>query len=310
MTSELSRARIALFTTAAAACCGLLLLPWTKIALDPAPLYRLLPSLSLIFGLCIYLHRRRMIMLRGLMDVLGCAVLISYAGIVWSYAAISLAFPLADQRLIALDEGLGFNWIAFVSAIDGMPWLETLLFAAYQSFLYQLLLIPLLLVASGLPVRGYMLVTGFGLLCLSASVISIWFPALGAHVAYGVDPVTLKNLNPHFGYAFLEQFHAVRNDARFLLSVDKAAGILTFPSVHAGTALLCAWAAWGSRLLRLPIGVLNIAMAASAISHGSHYMVDVLAGLALAAVIVMALDLLIRRRVSGRREYFSAAEIP
>lgn len=310
MTPELARARIALFTIAAVACCGLVLLPFTKIALDPAPLYGLLPSLALIFGLCIYLDRRRMFLLRGLMDVLGCAVLISYAGIVWSYAAISLALPLADQRLIALDEGLGFNWLAFASAIDGMPWLERLLFAAYQSFMYQLLLIPLLLVAFGLAVRGYMLIAGFGLLCLSASVVSIWFPALGAHVAYGVDPATLENLNPHFGHAFLEQFHAVRNDERFLLSVDKAAGILTFPSVHAGAALLCAWAAWGSRLLKLPVAILNVAMAMSAISHGSHYLVDILAGIGLAAGIVLILDLFVRRRIFVRREYFASADVP
>lgn len=303
MPIELSRARSTLFTITAIACCGLLLLPWTKIVLDRSPLYGILPSLILIFGLCIYLHKRRMFMLRGLMDVMGCAVLISYAGVIWSYAAISLALPLADQRLMALDESIGFDWLAFAMAIDRMPWLETALFAAYQSFMYQLLLIPLALVACGFAVRGYMLVAGFGLLCMSASVISIWFPALGAHVAYGVDPATLKNLNPHFGYAFLEQFHAVRNDESFRLSVDKAAGILTFPSVHAGAALLCAWAAWASRLLRIPVAILNVAMAISAISHGSHYLVDIVAGIALTASIIVILDLSVGRGFFPRREY-------
>lgn len=293
MPLECLNARIALLAVTAVACAGLIFLPMTKIELDAGALYRILPSLALIFGISLYLQKRNMLKLRGLMEVLGCAILITYASIVWSYAAISLAFPLADSSLIALDNRLGFQWLDFVSAIDRLPLLEAALFAAYQSFMFQLILIPLFLVAFGSAARGYMLVAGFGLLCMAASVISIWFPALGAHVAYRVDPASLKSLNAYFGYAFLEQFHAVRNDASFRLFVDKAAGILTFPSVHAGTALLCAWAAWRSRVLKLPIGILNIAMAVSAISHGSHYLVDVLAGVALAAVIVVSLNLFV-----------------
>lgn len=295
MSCDLNRARIVLFTVTAFACCGLLLLPFTKIVLDRGPLYGIVPSLLLIFGMAIYLHKRGMFVLRGLMEVMGCAVVISYAGIVWSYSAISFELPLADSYLIALDRGLGFDWLSFVSIIDRMPWLDFVLFAAYQSFMYQLLLIPLFLVATGLATRGYMLVAGFGLLCMVSSIISIWFPALGAHVALSVDPASLKHLNPHFGYAFLEQFHSVRDDTVFLLTVNKAAGILTFPSVHAGAACLCAWAAWGSRLLRFPAVLANIAMAISAVSHGSHYLVDVVAGVALAASIVLLLDVLVKR---------------
>ena len=192
MPQDLLRARMALFAVTALSCAGLLLPLWTRIVLDPKPFYGLLPSLALIFGLSFYLHRRGMVVLRGLMEVLGCAVVISYVAIVWSYAAISFAYPLSDQTLIALDAGLGFDWLTFATLIDRMPLFEQALFAAYQSFLYQLALIPLFLVAAGLAARGYMLVAGFGLLCLAASVVSIWFPALGAHVALGVDPQTLK----------------------------------------------------------------------------------------------------------------------
>jgi membrane-associated phospholipid phosphatase len=300
MASELNRARIALFTVTALAGCGFVFLPLTKLVLDRGPIYGILPSLLFIFGLGIYLHKRGMLLLRGLMEVLGCAVVISYAGIVWSYAAISLGHPLADTYLIALDRSIGFDWLSFIALIDRTRWLDSILFAAYQSFMYQLLIIPLFLVASGLAVRGYVLVAGFGLLCMTASVISVWFPAVGAHVALAVDPASLKHLNPHFGYAFLDQFHSVRNDTMFLLTVNKAAGILTFPSVHAGAAFLCAWAAWKSRILRFPVGFLNIAMAVSAISHGSHYLVDVIAGTVLSAILVLILERVVTPSVHFR----------
>ncbi|MDP9589755.1 UNVERIFIED_ORG: membrane-associated phospholipid phosphatase [Shinella zoogloeoides] len=310
MARELNRARIALFMVTALAGCGLLFLPFTKLVLDRGPISGILPSLLFIFGLGVYLHKRGMLVLRGLMEVLGCAVVISYAGIVWSYVAISLDHPLADTYLIALDRSIGFDWLSFVAVIDRIPWLDSALFAAYQSFMYQLLVIPLFLVASGLAVRGYMLVAGFGLLCMAASVISVWFPAVGAHVALAVDPASLKHLNPHFGYAFLDQFHSVRNDTTFLLTMNKAAGILTFPSVHAGAAFLCGWAAWKSKILRFPVGFLNIAMAMSAISHGSHYLVDVIAGILLSASIVLILDGLVSPSIRFRLfRYLSASGI-
>lgn len=302
MPPDLARARVALFSVTAAACCGFLILPFTKIVLDRASFSGVLPSVTFILLLSIYLNWRGMTILRGLMEVVGCAVVVSYMAIVWSYAAISLAYPLADRSLIAIDRSLGFDWTKFALLVDRMPWLEAILFGAYQSFMYQLFVIPLMLAATG-AVRGYLLMAAFGLLCMSASLISIWFPALGAHVALGVDPTSLKNLNPHFGYAFLEQFHAVRNNVVFMLSIDKVAGILTFPSVHAGTALLCTWACWGNRILVVPVAILNIAMAVSAVSHGSHYLIDVVAGIALAGAIATAMDFFARGKISLGRIY-------
>jgi membrane-associated phospholipid phosphatase len=92
----------------------------------------------------------------------------------------------------------------------------------------------------------------------------------------------LTNINIHYGYFFLGQFEAVRSDPHFVLSMEQVAGIITFPSVHAAVAGLCIWAAWSVPYLRYPMLILNLSMAVSAISHGSHYFVDVPAGIFLA----------------------------
>ncbi|WP_425277651.1 phosphatase PAP2 family protein [Mesorhizobium amorphae] len=113
-----------------------------------------------------------------------------------------------------------------------------------------------------------------------------WYPALGTYAAYGVGIGDLTNINAKFGFFFLDQFHAVRDQHEFVLKLSQAAGIVTFPSVHAGLAGLCAWAAWDSRVLRYPLLVLNILMATSAVSHANHYMVDVIAGLGIAALTI------------------------
>jgi membrane-associated phospholipid phosphatase len=63
-----------------------------------------------------------------------------------------------------------------------------------------------------------------------------------------------------------------------------ASGIVTMPSGHAAGAFLCAWAAWDMKLLRIPLLLLNVLMAVAAISHGGHYLVDILAGGMVAAL--------------------------
>ena len=69
-----------------------------------------------------------------------------------------------------------------------------------------------------------------------------------------------------------------------------ADGIVTFPSIHAGIALILAWAAWSSTALRYPLLVLNALMAIGAVTHGAHYFVDVIAGLLVAVAVIAIAD--------------------
>jgi membrane-associated phospholipid phosphatase len=78
------------------------------------------------------------------------------------------------------------------------------------------------------------------------------------------------------------------------MSVANASGIITFPSLHAAGALLCAWAAWDIKIARYPFAIWNIIMATSAISHANHYLVDVIAGIAMAALSILIVKELLR----------------
>ena len=152
----------------------------------------------------------------------------------------------------------------------------------------QLLLLPLILGATGRYERCYAMVLSYTVICYVSSIVSIWFPALGTYAVYGVAQDQLDNINAHFGFYFLDHFEAVRNEAEFVLSPLYAKGIITFPSVHAAVALLCAWAAWDLRLpARLFFLALNVLMAVAAITHGNHYLVDVIAGLTIATVSIL-----------------------
>ncbi|MBO9193501.1 phosphatase PAP2 family protein [Rhizobium sp. 16-449-1b] len=201
-----------------------------------------------------------------------------------TYLAIRLDLPLQDHNLAALDAAIGFDWHYVIDVVDGHPALVIILNAAYGTFALQLLLWPLLLAIAGHAKRAHVMVASFAVICFLSSLISVWTPAVGTYSYYGFDGSLLKKLNPLYGYDFLDQFNAVREDANFVWSVEASKGILTFPSVHAAVAFLCAWAAWPLAPVRYPVIALNIAMACSAVTSGSHYAVDVVAGCAVAMV--------------------------
>jgi hypothetical protein len=247
-----------------------------------------------------YCSRRGLMHLRAVSDAMVCGLLLTVPVVLSTYVVIYIKMPLADDVLSSWDTAIGVDWRKFITFVDQAPVLAHSLGLAYQSFSYQLLLLPIFLAMTGQILRVYQMVIAYALICFASSFISIWFPALGTYSVYEMDAGSLQNINAYYGYFFLEQFNAVRNDASFVFKIQESAGILTFPSVHAGVAALCAWAAWSIRTVRYPLLLLNVLMAA--VSHANHYVVDVIAG-----VLVTAMCVLATKRLTAMR---SVADVP
>ena len=289
------------------------LLALSKVSLDPASLVRAFLMLLFPLGLVLFARRRGMPRVALACEALAAGLWVSVPVIVSTYLAIAAGMPLADARLIAIDAALGFDWPGFVRWLDGFPRLAVLLELAYASFSPQLLIVPVSLALLGHPERAFGFVSAYALLGFGASAVAVAFPCVGAYVAHDVAPGSLAAVDPHYGFFFLEQFHALRDGAGFTLRLDRIAGLLTFPSVHAGVAALCAWAAWRSLLLRWPVLLLNVAMGVSALSHGGHYLVDVGAGFLLAAAVLWAMGRTLRAGrplASAPRSILPAADAP
>lgn len=201
-----------------------------------------------------------------------------------TYLAVWLSMPLQDQNLAFADAALGFDWASTIYFVDSQPLLAAIFNVAYLTFSFQLLLWPLILAAFKHEARARLMVAGFAVICFLSSFISIWTPAIGTYAYYGFDGATLKNLDILYGYYFLDEFNAVREDSNFVWNLASSKGILTFPSVHVATGLLCAWAAWPLKALRYPAILLNVAMACSAVTSAGHYAIDVIAGCGVAMV--------------------------
>ena len=131
---------------------------------------------------------------------------------------------------------------------------------------------------------------------------------MGTYSHYGLDGTALRNLDATYGYYFLEQFNAVREDPNFVWNIRNSAGIVTFPSGHAAIAVACAWAAWDLKWARYPALALNVAMAVSAVPSANHYLVDVIAGVLIALISIAAVVAVGRQwRPSHEREFLAAA---
>ncbi|QIK96673.1 phosphatase PAP2 family protein [Sphingomonas sp. HDW15A] len=238
-----------------------------------------------------YVSWRKMWVFRSVLEVSCCSFVLVVPVLVLTYGSMRFNMPMADATLINLDRTLGFDWMRFVLAVDRSAFASRLLESAYSSLMKQMVLIPVLLCILNFQARAYQLMTALVVLSLLSAIVSIPFPSVGAYAGHGFDGKSLQNINAYFGYFFLESFNAVRAQDHFVLSLSNSAGIITFPSGHAAFATLSIWAAWPSRWLRYPVLALNMLMILSAITHGAHYLVDVIAG---GAVAIMAIRIATR----------------
>ena len=264
-----------------------------SMKIDFEPLLYLYGLIIVVFGSGIlYASLRNMHPLRTALECVAYGFILTVPAAIATYLAIKVNMPLADEALVRMDAALHFDWHAFIRFMDEARLLAMSLAAAYFSFSFQLLGIPLLLVMLGRGPRAYAMVASYGLICFVASVISIWYPAFGTYVVYGVSQEQLSHINAEFGFYFLQQFNAVRSDPDFVFSINRLAGILTFPSVHAAVAALCAWTMWDVKWLRYPFAVWNSMMAISAVSHANHYLVDVIAGVGVAGLVIAVVSMI------------------
>ena len=120
-------------------------------------------------------------------------------------------------------------------------------------------------------------------------------------VHLGLTPADYPNLAPQASFVHLADMLALRAGGTFTLDIEKAQGIITFPSYHAALGLLLLIGAFANRGLRWPFVAMNITMIAASPIDGGHYFVDVAAGLAIAAASYATAGRLVLGRVADRQ---------
>jgi hypothetical protein len=206
----------------------------------------------------------------------------------FTYIAAAANFPMQDANLLLIDRALGLDWVAYVYYVNERPLLATWLSYGYGMIRWPLFAIPVVLTAACQYRRLAEFTLAFGLGLVATTIVSALVPAIGVYQEVGLDPAALVNLEPR---AYLDQVRdlaPVRAGELRHLDLFALAGIVTFPSFHAASALLYAWALWPVRWIR-PIAVIaNGMMLAATPVDGGHYFIDLAAGLAVAVLAILA----------------------
>jgi membrane-associated phospholipid phosphatase len=153
--------------------------------------------------------------------------------------------------------------------------------------------------------RAYMLAFVFAALVTIA--LSAVLPAAGVWLHYGLTEADARVV-PVVSTVW-PVFTGLRDGTLRALVALGAEGVITFPSLHAALAVILIAALWPIRVLRWPILVLNTVMLAATPIDGAHYLIDVLAGVAVAVLSLLAAWVVVAR--AGRAPArLAAGKIP
>jgi len=243
---------------------GMSFMPSLPIALAPG---------AAILALAVWLHLRRADP-RAFDAVLhlGLWFLWTPLGVLLSYVTIVAGFPLQDRALAAADAAFGFHWIGMASTLARTPWLTSLLGFAYRSYLWQPTISVIVIAWLGPRGRNREFLTQVLAGLLITLAISTVVPAMSPAAAFGLH-------QPH------ERIISALQDGHYRNLPYM--GILSFPSFHAIMAVLFANAHRGFKPTFFVFLPLNLLMLAATPYCGDHYLVDVVAGIFVAALVIL-----------------------
>ena len=204
-----------------------------------------------------------------------------------SYLAASLDLPLVDGGLMRADEMLFYDWPAVSAWMSSHPWLLTTLTLSYTTILWQPFLVLFLTSVNRPGNANSEFIWAFLLSASVACAISGVLPALGYEGVIGA---------PH-----IDVLREIRAGAWTTLDINKVDGIVTFPSFHSALGVLFLYGTWRIRWAFWILLPLNLVLIISTPTVGGHYLVDVIAGILVAA---LAIALTSRIRAWTARQRF------
>jgi hypothetical protein len=188
-------------------------------------------------------------------------------------------FAPIDATLARWDAALGYNTISVLSRIAAHPSLRFVLNRLYESTDLLLILAPLpaFLLDDRRVMRVYLRAMIYAF--LAGSLFYYFFPSSGpASFFHSADFIPLQRAT----FMKFQQVHSRLPVTTYL------GGMIAFPSFHVAWAVLTTYAALPDRRLFRAVAVWNAMVVVSTVLLGWHYVVDVPAGLLLAALALYA----------------------
>lgn len=267
----------------------------TDLRLDPNQFFGAFYGLALIAACGLVAHRYGMTQTGGILQGFALPPILGALTFAGSIILARHSTGLADASLAAADSALGFDWLALFHLYQANPAVVAVSRWIYASMLVQLPLVTILLFALGDANRGWSFVTAWWIACLLTLAIFPLAPAAGPFVLNGIAPADIPNLLREFPWTTGPTIAGLR-DGSISDASQAMAGLVSFPSFHTAAGVMFAWAAWPFRWPRWPMVILNLAMIASTLVSGSHYLIDLIGGAAVAFIAIAIAKVLVLRR--------------
>jgi membrane-associated phospholipid phosphatase len=247
------------------------------ITLAPAALWPRVGVLVVLGAGAVVYRRRRMARLADTILFTFWGILFSNLHCLPMFVAARQRVPLRDALLARWDAALGVEVPAVLAAVGAHPLAARFLERCYGT------LLPLVAAAIIVPplVGRLRPAKEYAIGCIVAALIGIpifgFLQAEGPWIHYGYTPALDQS-------AYVHTFAALKSRAPFVLDLSYGDGLICFPSFHTILAVLAATALWDVPLVRWPAAILAALIVVSTVTTGTHYVVDVVAGLAIAAL--------------------------
>ncbi|HUB98070.1 MAG TPA: phosphatase PAP2 family protein [Stellaceae bacterium] len=223
-------------------------------------------------------------------------IYIAVASVLEYYLATSPA-PLGDGLLIAADRSLGVDWPAICAWSEAHPGARAVLQFAYFGLLAECGVV-VVVTALFYPRRARRFSTALILSSLFTIPLLWVFPVVGPYASSAELGVPQSCFA--FAQSWTEHYLGMRNHTLPAIPLDDIRGIVDFPSYHAACAVLLAYFLRGIPVITPIAIVFNLLMLLATPVIGGHYVIDVLAGLGVAAGTIWGVERIERGRPTER----------
>lgn len=208
----------------------------------------------------------------------------------FNHLAMTTAFPYSDDLLLAWDLAVGFDWLVYFNFFHDRPMLLWIMDLSYTSLTPLSVAAFTALIFLGRVDRAILFIETFFVTALLSMIVGMFFPAKAASEILVTDITLYENFLHKPGIYHMPYMESLRaNIGAIVLHPLNLPGLVTFPSFHTASGIILCVAFW--RMWAFPfVLAYSIVMIASTPIFGGHYVIDLLAGTALALMVVALLS--------------------
>jgi len=203
-----------------------------------------------------------------------------------SYFGLTIAGPRIDDLLASIDRHMGIYWPSLILFMAKHPTINIVLFYAYRLSVWQTVI---LIAALGRKDKiGTVEQLCLALVLCGIVTIGMWmvFPSFGAITVYGLPGSVTSKIPISLGDSYAHELLELLKNGPGLISPLTVKGLVGFPSFHTAQAIIVAWYARRVGFLFYPFLVFNLLTILSTPVQGGHHVVDVIGGVAVAALTI------------------------